>query len=291
MTVSPRPRRSALYLPGSNARALEKARTLDADVIIIDLEDAVAPDVKDEARRLAVEAVRAGGFGRREVVIRINALDTPWGQADLAAVAQAGPDAILAPKLAGAADVRRYSEFLASAPPHTMLWGMIETTRALFSLAEIAATSATTRLGVWVIGTNDLAKEMRCRLTADRAPLWAPLSLAVAAARSGGLSILDGVYNDLDDDEGFLAACAQGVAFGFDGKTLIHPRQIDPCNAAFSPSESEIAEARDIIAAFDQPENRGLGVIRLYGKMVERLHLAAALSLVAQADALATAET
>ena len=285
-----RPRRSALYMPASNLKALEKARTLPADAVILDLEDAVAPEAKETARAQAVEAVKAGGFGRREVVIRVNGLDTPWGRDDLAAAASAGPDAILVPKVNSAQDVAAYDAAISSAPSHTRLWAMIETCRALFALDAIAGAAQTSKMTCWVMGTNDLAKEMRCRQTADRAPFWGPLSLSVAAARAHGLTILDGVYNDIDNDAGFEAVCEQGVDFGFDGKTLIHPRQVDICNRVFSPSEGDVAWSKAVIAAFALPENAGKGAIRVEGRMAELLHLGQAERLVAVAQAIAGAE-
>jgi len=282
--IDARPRRSALYMPASNARAVEKARDLPCDVVILDLEDAVAPDAKVEARALAAAAVQAGGFGSREVVIRINGLDTLWGAEDLAAAARAAPDAILVPKVSSAADVAACDGALVG---KTRLWAMIETCAAVFALDAIAATAATTRLGAWVIGTNDLAKEMRCRPGVDRAPLLGPLSLAVAAARGQGLAILDGVFNEIQDEAGFERQCAQGLAFGFDGKTLIHPKQVEPANRAFSPAPDEVAWARAVVEAFDLPENSAKGVLRLDGRMVERLHLAEAQRLLAIAAAIA----
>ncbi|MET0295708.1 MAG: aldolase/citrate lyase family protein, partial [Phenylobacterium sp.] len=203
-----RPRRSALYMPAANARALDKARQLPCDAVILDLEDAVAPDAKELAREQAVAAVRAGGFGGREVVVRVNGLDTPWGAEDLAAAAAAGPDAVLAPKVSTPADIAAYAKALGG---RTQLWVMIETCRALFHLEPMAATAKDAGLTCWVMGTNDLAKEMRCRLDAERAPLSAALSLSVAAAHAYGLSILDGVFNDLDDEAALARQCAQGA--------------------------------------------------------------------------------
>ncbi|CAN5743668.1 CoA ester lyase [soil metagenome] len=284
--IAARPRRSALYMPAANARAIEKARDLACDVVILDLEDAVAPDAKDLARQQAVDAVKAGGFGRREVVIRVNGLDTPWGAADLAAAADAGAAAILAPKVSSPADVAAYDAALVG---QTRLWVMIETCAALFALDAIAASAASSRLEALVIGTNDLAKEMRCRLTVDRAPLLGPLSLSVAAARAHGLTILDGVYNGIEDEDGLARQCAQGSEFGFDGKTLIHPKQIEAANAAFSPAPDEVHWARIIVAAFDSPENASKGVLRVEGRMVERLHLAQAQRLIAVSAAIAAA--
>ncbi|PZR30638.1 CoA ester lyase [Caulobacter segnis] len=289
MTVdlSSRPRRSALYMPASNAKAVEKARTLDADVIILDLEDAVAPEAKPAARDAAVAAVQAGGFGSREVVIRVNGLDTPWGAEDLAAAAEAGPDAVLVPKVNDAADVRLYDQRLHAARPATRLWTMIETAKAAFHLWEIAEASHGTRLSAWVMGVNDFAKEMRARQTPDRAPFLPLLTLSVAAARAHGLTILDGVHNDIEDLAALEAVCVQGVDFGFDGKTLIHPKHLEICNRVFSPSPEDIAWSRAVIAAFNAPENSGKGALRVDGKMAERLHLAQAERLVAVAEAIA----
>lgn len=287
MSTVARPRRSALYMPASNAKAVEKARTLDADVIILDLEDAVAPEMKEAARDAAVAAVRAGGFGAREVVIRTNGLDTPWGAEDLAAAAEAGPDAVLVPKINDAGDVRVYNAALHAAPPATRLWTMIETGKAAFHLWEIAAASRSTRLSTFVMGVNDFAKEMRARQTPDRAPFLPLLTLSVAAARAHGLSILDGVHNDIEDLEALEAVCVQGVDFGFDGKTLIHPKHLEICNRVFSPSADEIAWSQAVIAAFKAPENAGRGALRVDGKMAERLHLAQAERLVLVAGAIA----
>jgi citrate lyase subunit beta/citryl-CoA lyase len=270
MISEARPRRSALYMPAANARAIEKARALDCDVVILDLEDAVAPEAKLVARQQAVEAVREGGFGRREVVVRVNGLETPWGADDLAAAAAAGPDAVLAPKVSSAADVVAYRGAMDGVVP---LWAMIETCAAVFCLADIAAAADQNGLSTWVIGTNDLAKEMRCRLDVDRTPLTSALSLSVMAARAHGLSILDGVYNELEDDAGLARQCEHGLSLGFDGKTLIHPRQVPVANRAFSPSEAEVSWSRAVVAAFDDPGNAGRGVLRLEGRMVERLHL------------------
>ena len=289
MTTEVRPRRSVLYLPASNERAIRKAATLECDTLILDLEDAVSPDAKDQARRNAVAAVRARSFGRREVVVRVNALETPWGEDDLALVSEAGPDAILVPKINEVADLSRYTQALVQAPSQTALWAMVETTRSLFRLDEIAAAGVSSRLSVLVVGTNDLAKEMRAELDPGRAPFLGTLGLIVAAARAYGLGVIDGVFNDLDDNEGFAAQCEQGRAFGFDGKTLIHPSQIALSNAAFSPSGSVVDLARRIIAAFDEPENRGSGAIRLDGKMVERLHLTQAKDTLAVHEAIVAA--
>ena len=287
IAVPSRPRRSALYMPASTAKAVEKARTLPADVIILDLEDAVAPESKPAAREAAVAAVQAGGFGAREVVIRVNGLDTPWGAEDLAAAAEAGPDAVLVPKVNDAADVRLYDQRLHAAPPATRLWTMIETAKAAFHLWEMAEASHGTRLAAWVMGVNDFAKEMRARQTPDRAPFLPLLTLSVAAARAHGLTILDGVHNDIEDLAALEAVCVQGVDFGFDGKTLIHPKHLEICNRVFSPSPEDIAWSRAVIAAFNAPENSGKGALRVDGKMAERLHLAQAERLVAVAEAIA----
>ena len=287
---TPRPRRSALYMPASNLKAMEKARTLACDVVILDLEDAVAPEAKEIARAQAVAAVRAGGFGRREVVIRVNGLDTPWGRDDLRAAAEAGPDAVLAPKVGDADDVFAYNNALDAAPRHTALWTMIETCRALFHLPGVAAAARASRLTAWVMGLNDLAKEMRARQTPGREPFHAALGLSVAAARAHGLTILDGVPNDIEDMEALAAVCEQGVDFGFDGKTLIHPKQIEVCNRVFSPSPADVAWARAVIAAFALPENAGKGALKVEGRLAELLHLTQARRLVAVAEAIAEAE-
>ncbi|MEJ2623116.1 MAG: CoA ester lyase [Pseudolabrys sp.] len=289
MTI--RPRRSVLYMPGSNARALEKAKMLAADGVILDLEDSVAPDAKEAAREQVCAAVKAGGFGAREVFIRINGIDTPWHSDDLAAAAAAAPDAILVPKVQEAETVELIGRrLLDMATDHkTRLWAMIETPLAVFNILSIAARARDleTRLAGFVMGTNDLAKETRARLVPGRAPMLAWLSTCLAAARIYGLDILDGVYNDLGNADGFQMECTQGVELGFDGKTLIHPNQIAPCNAAFSPSEGEVAWARTMIAAFDMPENKGKGVVSIDGRMVERLHADKGRRTVAIAEAIA----
>ncbi len=282
-----RPRRSVLYMPGSNARAMEKARTLHADGLILDLEDAVAPESKDLARKQVTEAVAAGGFGYREVIIRINGLGTPWGHADMEAAAKAKPDAILIPKINDADEVQLASALAAQhgAPPDVAIWAMIETPDAIFNARNIARAGG--RLQCLVMGTNDLVKEMNGLHTPGREGLMASLTLSVLAARGAGIAILDGVYNDIQNAEGFDAVCAQGRAIGFDGKTLIHPSQVEPCNAAFAPSQAEVAAARKILAAFDLPENKGKGAISLDGRMVELLHAEIARRTVALADAIA----
>jgi len=273
MTITDRPRRSALYLPASNARAIEKARGLPADIVILDLEDAVAPDAKEEARLAAIAAVNEGGFGNREVAIRANSIETEWGKADLAAIAGSKADAVLVPKVSSPQDIDRYEAALASAPSHMQLWAMIETCASMFALEAIAAKAADTRLSLWIMGVNDLAKEMRAQLTPERTPFLPFLSMAVAAARVHGITILDGVCNEFRDLDVFEAEARQGLLYGFDGKSLIHPAQVEPCNTVFSPGEEELSWARAVIAAFELPENSGKGVIRVEGKMTELLHL------------------
>ncbi|HEY8383942.1 MAG TPA: CoA ester lyase [Microvirga sp.] len=286
-----RPRRSVLYMPGSNARALEKARTLAADALILDLEDAVAPDAKAGARDQVCAAVTAGGFGPRETVIRINGLDTPWGEGDLAAAAAAGPDAILVPKVSSPEALVAIGLRLRrlGAPERTRVWAMIETPLAILRVGSIAsaAQDVDSRLTCFVMGTNDLAKETRARHVPGRAPMLPWLMTALAAARAYELDILDGVYNGLQDEAGFRAECEQGRDLGFDGKTLIHPNQLAVANEVFAPPADEVERARAIIAAFDLPENQSKGAISLDGRMVERLHADMARRTVALAEAIA----
>jgi len=275
--------RSVLYLPASNARAIEKARSLDCDVAVLDLEDAVAPEMKADARAAAVAAVRAGGFGPR-LGVRINGLDTEWGADDLAALAGSGVSLIVAPKVESAAGVQALTERL---PTGADLWAMIETPAAVLRLVEIAGhgaghgSASGGPLTGLMLGVNDLATTLRTGASPDREPLKTWLAATVAAARMQGLLAIDGVFNRIADAEGFEAECAQGRLYGFDGKSLIHPSQISGANAAFGPSEAEIAQARAIVAAFDAPDAEGRGAIRLDGAMVERLHLAAAQALLA----------
>jgi citrate lyase subunit beta/citryl-CoA lyase len=286
-----RPRRSVLYMPGSNARALEKARTLPADGVILDLEDSVAPDAKASARAQVVEAVKKGGFGSREVFVRVNGIDTEWHVEDFEAAAHAAPDVILVPKISNPDQVERLGERLLNmgAPQKTRIWAMIETPAAIFNIREIAHTArdSETRFDGIVMGTNDLAKETGARFVPGRAPMMSWLSTCVLAARLHGLFILDGVYNDIGNADGFVRECVEGRDLGFDGKTLIHPNQIGPCNDAFAPGADEVAQARKIIAAFDLPENKDKGVVSLDGRMVERLHADIARKTVAVADAIA----
>lgn len=289
--MAARPRRSVLYLPASNPRAIAKARTLPADAIIVDLEDSVAPDQKPAARRLAIEAIKAGGFGGREIVLRINGPHTPWGADDLEAAVAAAPDAVLLPKVDGPGTVMVAARALAEmgAPETTRVWAMMETPMAILSAGSIAATAADpdSRLEVLVMGLNDLVKETRARLTPGRPVALAWLAMCVAAARAHGCDIIDGVYNDFNDSAGFKLECEQGRDLGLDGKTLIHPNQIDACNAAFAPTPAEIDAARAIIAAFALPENSGRGAIQLNGKMVELLHAEMARRTLAVAEGIA----
>jgi len=291
MTI--RPRRSVLYMPGSNARAIEKAKTLPVDGIILDLEDAVAPNAKDAAREQVAEAVRAGGFGHREVIIRLNSMDTPWFAPDFDAAIGARPDAILVPKVSTAQQIEMIGTRLLDthADHHVRLWAMIETPAAIFNIRALAAEAedSESRLAGFVIGTNDLAKETRARLVPGRTPMLPWLSACVLAAHAYGIDVLDGVYNDIADMEGFAAECAQGRDMGFDGKTLIHPSQIEACNAVFSPSAEESAQAHKIIAAFDRPENAGKGVVQIDGRMVERMHADIARRTVAIVEAIGKA--
>ncbi len=290
MEPSARPRRSALYMPASNARAVEKARALPCDVVILDLEDAVAPEMKPEARAAAVAAVKAGGFGRREVAIRVNGLATPWGAEDLAAAAEAGPDAVVVPKVNSAADVAAYDAALRAAPAATRLWAMIETCPAMFALNEIGAAAGSTRLAAFVMGVNDLAKEMKARQTPGREAFLPFLSQSVAAARAHGLVILDGVHNEIDDLVALETVCRQGADFGFDGKSLIHPSHLAICNRAFAPPAEEVEWSAAVVAAFADPANEGKGALRVGGRLAEHLHLAEARRLLELAAAVAAAD-
>jgi citrate lyase subunit beta/citryl-CoA lyase len=268
-----RPRRSVLYMPGANERALEKAKGIPADALILDLEDAVAPDAKSDARERVCAAVTSGAYGSRELTIRVNGLDTQWHADDVRAAAAAGPAAIVVPKVNSAAEVRTVAGELeaAGALEHTLIWAMIETPIAMFNALEIA--SASPRLAVLVMGTNDLAKELHASHVPGRAPLLTGIGLSLLAARAAGKEILDGVYNDITNADGFADEARQGREMGFDGKTLIHPSQVEPCNAAFAPSEAEVAEAEAIIAAFDEATAAGRGVVTVNGRMIENLHV------------------
>ena len=288
-TMQIRPRRSALYMPGSNARALEKAKTLDADVVIFDLEDAVAPEVKADARAQVADAVRLGGYGRREVVIRINAPDTEWSKADVDAMAAVRPDALLVPKVSTPDAVAAIERWLAEADPGIKLWAMIETPLAILNVNQIAAAAAApgSRLACFVVGTNDLIKDTRAEMDAARTPALFWLSATVTAARAYGIDVLDGVYNNFKDLEGFERECAHGRMLGMDGKTVIHPTQIEAANRTFSPAAEDVEWARRVLNAFEQPENQGKGVIKMDGQMVELLHAEMAKRVVAIADAIA----
>ncbi|MEM9878689.1 MAG: CoA ester lyase [Pseudomonadota bacterium] len=285
-----RPRRSILYLPGSNPRALEKAKTLPADGYIFDLEDAVAPDAKEQARDQVCAAVKAGGYGARELVIRVNGLDTDWAEADIAAASAAGPDAILLPKVESPEQVHTLARQMqaAGAPENTEIWVMMETPRAMFATLEIA--SAHEKLACLVMGTSDLVKDLHAHHTPMRMPVITSLSLCLLAARAEGLAILDGVYADLKDETGFAQSCRQGVEMGFDGKTLVHPNQIGPANAAFAPDADEVDFSRRIIAAHAEATAQGKGIVVVDNKMIEGLHVDNAKRLVALADAIAQAQ-
>ena len=269
-------------MPGSNARALEKARTLPADVLVLDLEDAVAPDKKVEARAQVAAAIKAGGYGRREIVVRVNALSTPWGRDDLAAAAAASADAVLLPKVESAETVSASIEVLGSAPA---VWCMLETPRGILNASSIAAASP--RVTALVMGTSDLTKDLHARVTRGRLPLLTSLQLCVLAARSAGITALDGVHLDLEDDTGFAEACRQAADCGFDGKTLIHPRQVAVANEVFAPAASEVEWARRVIAAHADALARGQGVVVLDGRLIENLHVDDARRVLALADAIA----
>ena len=281
-----RPRRSVLYMPAANDRALEKAKTIPADAIIFDLEDAVAPDAKAEARDKAVAAVRSGLYGDRELMIRCNGLDTQWGTDDVLAAGAAGPAAVVIPKVDSVDDVDRVSARLdeVGAPATLMIWPMIETPTAMFNVREIAAHP---RVAVLVMGTNDLAKELRAPLVPSRHPLVVHLAMALLAARDAGKVILDGVYNDVKNPEGFRAECRQGMEMGFDGKTLIHPSQVEPANEMWAPSPEDVEDAERVIAAFDEAVGAGKGVVTVDGRMIENLHVDNARRVLATAAAIA----
>lgn len=281
-----RPRRSALYLPGSNARALEKARTLPADCLILDMEDAVSPDSKELARRQIAESISRGGYGPREVLIRVNGLNTPWGADDVAAVAKIGADGIVFPKIESPAEVRAAVAALdrAGAPADLTVWVMAETPQGVLQIEAIAG--ATPWLGGIIMGTSDLAKETRVRHTPDRIGFIAALSLCVLAARAHGLEILDGVHLDLSDEAGFRVACNQGRDLGFDGKSLIHPQQLAIANEVFAPAAADVQEARTIIAAWEHARQEGKGVTVVNGRLVENLHVEQARRTLAMTEAI-----
>ncbi len=281
-----RPRRSALYMPAANERALEKAKSLPADAIIFDLEDAVAPDAKESARAAACAAAASGEYGRRELTIRCNGLDTPWGTADLAAIARSTAAAVVVPKVSSVAYLDEVSALLdgAGAPASMTVWAMVETPTAILDARAIAAHP---RVSVLVMGTNDLARELRAPLAAGRQALLSHLAAALLAAREAGKTILDGVYNDVKNLDGFGDECAQGVEFGFDGKTLIHPAQVEIANRAWAPSDADVDQAQRIIAAFDEAVADGRGVVTVDGRMIENLHVANAQRTLAIAEAIA----
>lgn len=282
-----RPRRSVLYMPGSNARALEKAKSLPADGLILDLEDAVAPDAKEEARRLVLAAVAGGGYGRREIIVRVNGLGTPWGRDDILAASRSGAHGLAVPKVESADMLRQVEAVMAEAgAPETLaLWAMIETPRGVLAAEAIAA--ATPRLAGLVMGTSDLAKDLRCAHTRERLPLLHALGRCVLAARAYGLAILDGVHLDLADDEGFAFACRQGLEMGFDGKTLIHPKTIETANAVFAPGEADLDWSRRIIAAHAEAAAAGRGVVVVDGRLIENLHVENAKRIVALGEQIA----
>lgn len=286
MVATARPRRSVLYMPGSNARALEKAKTLAADALILDLEDAVAPDAKALAREQVCKAVNDGGYGARELIIRTNGLDTPWGKDDIIAAAKAAPDAILLPKVETAVQVQEAEALLQQhGRDKTAIWCMMETPKGILHAEEIA--SASSRLAALVMGTSDLVKDLNAQHTPLRLPVITSLGLCLLAARAYGLAILDGVYLDLEDDTGFEAACRQGLELGFDGKTLIHPKTLEITNRVYAPSEAQVAWAHKIIAAFDAAAKEGKGVVLVDGKLIENLHVEQAKKLAALAEAIA----
>ena len=291
MATTVRPRRSVLYMPGSNARALEKGRSLPADGLILDLEDAVAPDAKAAARDTIAQALAAGGYGGRELIVRVNGLGTPWGYDDLRMAAAIGADAVLLPKVESADAVRQAEAVLraAGAPVGQTIWCMMETPLGILNVKEIAGASPA--VGALVLGTSDLAKDLHAAHTAQRLPMITSLGLCLLAARAYGLAVLDGVHLDLNDDEGFAASCRQGRELGFDGKTLIHPKTIAACNAAFAPDADEIAQAHRIIAAHAEAAAAGKGVVLVDGKLVENLHVENARRLVALAEAIGRLET
>jgi len=286
MSKTVRPRRSVLYMPGANTRALEKARTLPADALIFDLEDAVAPEAKEAARTNVVLAAESKAYGKREIAIRCNGLGTPWGEADIKAIAQSGADAILVPKVESAAQVTHVVSLLdtAGAPSDMAVWAMMETPKGMLRAEEVAG--AHPRLSLFVMGTNDLVKDMRARHTPMRLPMVTALGLGMLAARAFGLTILDGVYNDIQDTAGFRAVCQQGLEMGFDGKTLIHPSQVEPCNEVFAPSSAELEMAGKIVTAFKQAQAEGKGVVTVDGRMIENLHVEQAERALALASAI-----
>lgn len=286
MPKTAHPRRSVLYMPGSNKRALDKAKTIAADGLILDLEDATAPDAKEQAREQVCEAVKGGGYGMRELIIRVNALSTQWGYNDIAAASRSGCDAILLPKVESADAIRHMEAIMVAnnAPPEMRIWAMMETPRSVLACEPIA--NASPRVECLVMGTSDLAKELDCTHTRERLPMITSLGLCMLAARAYGLTVLDGVYLDLGDEEGFKYACHQGADLGFDGKTLIHPKQVAPCNEVFTPKPEDVDWSRRIIAAHSEAAAKGEGVAVVDGKLIENLHVESAERLVAMAEAI-----
>jgi citrate lyase subunit beta / citryl-CoA lyase len=287
MAQSARPRRSFLYMPGSNARALDKGRNLAADGLILDLEDAVAPDAKEGARTQIIDALKTGGYGQRELIVRVNALDTLWGRDDIIAMAKSGADAILLPKVDSAAMVRDAEKLMsdAGAPDDLGIWCMMETPLGMLHAEEIAFSSP--RLVGFVLGTSDLGKDLHAAHTRDRLPMITSLGLCLLAGRAAGIAIVDGVHLDLDDEEGFRHSCSQGLELGFDGKSLIHPKTINVANQVFAPSFEEVEWSKTIIAAHAEADKEGKGVIVVEGKLIENLHVENARRLVAMAEAIA----
>jgi len=290
MVATVRPRRSVLYMPGSNARALEKARDLAADALIFDLEDAVAPESKDMARFQVRDTLAAGGYGARELIVRVNGLTTPWGEDDVSVMATAGADAVLVPKVENKQIIDGIEGRLgaAGAPDDLAIWCMIETPKGVLRSEEIA--SASHRLGALVMGTSDLAKDLHCLHTPGREPFWVSLSWCILAARAYGLAVLDGVHLDLEDQEGFVKVCRQGREMGFDGKTLIHPKTLEAANAAFAPGQEEVEWGRRVIAAYEMAKRDGNAVVLLDGQLIENLHVEEARRIVALSDAIAAIE-
>ncbi len=281
-----RPRRSVLYMPGSNARALEKGRTLAADGLILDLEDAVAPDAKETARDQVRDTIKKGGYGKRELIVRVNAMDSSWGHDDLVAAATMGADAVLLPKVENAGTVHHAEEIMAAAgaPDDLSIWCMMETPLGMLHAEEVA--HASPRVGVLVMGTADLAKDLQCAHTLDRMPFMASLGMCILAARAAGIGILDGVHLNLNDDGGLEHSCKQGAELGFDGKTLIHPKTIDAANRIFSPAADIIEWSKKIIKAHAEATKEGKGVVVVDGRLIENLHVLNAERLVAMAEAI-----
>ena len=282
-----RPRRSVLFMPGANTRALEKARDLPADALIFDLEDAVAPSEKEIARRQVIKTIKTGGYGHRELIVRVNGLTTPWGEDDVREIALSGADAILLPKVENKQIIDGVEGRLhvVGAPDAMSIWCMIETPKGVLRVEEIA--SASPRLDVLVMGTSDLAKDLHCLHTPTRGPFMTRLSWCILAARANDLSILDGVHLDLADDAGFVEVCQQGREFGFDGKTLIHPKTIDAANTAFAPDDAQVQWSRRVIAVYEEAEKSGKGVVLLDGQLIESLHVDEARRIVILADRIA----